>query len=562
MTMAVLSLSLLLGIPAAYGTQVKSTGNTIELFTNNPVCVQNSCINPMHPGLDDLPRLEKLVWQCSKTGEVKQYLDFCKGSFDHDPSIPSPPNSSTALDVLVKAQDDAAATMFFYHLSGLGYEAWEYKTKAARTENPCVQSVWKMVCYTYFPKNQAGCTPGAQTPYLRPCKNGCENYLAACQVECCDDSAQCVFEYDAKMGGGAMMKQTGYVDENGPSAICTGGSSRSGVPMALLLALFGFQLATSGPEPSQSSGETSVAARSSRRASSGGLPNWVLMVVLAVCTVSLQGCSIAVPSHKKPNWRAKSDYLVKYEYVPPGQLATDASLNSCNAKVASGVLQCSGRGECIPFSKLPLSMVTSNHSVQHSAFFCKCDSGWADPECRTKRKSQITTYGLTIFAGFLGADLFYLGYFWTGLFKLVITLCAAGLWSCFSGSALILGAPSIAWWMYDIIRVGSAPVYASDYRVNTDLPHWVFMLSVMLIFGTAGFLYSLESYVLFRKKKRAEVLKLHEGEEDRTLSSPQEMDGPRYRPRGHSTFYGQHSYSGYGATLPMPLPNGGAPYVP
>ncbi|CAE8641228.1 unnamed protein product, partial [Polarella glacialis] len=200
--------------------------------------------------------------------------------------------------------------------------------------------------------------------------------------------------------------------------------------------------------------------------------------------------------------------------------------------------------------------------VQHSAFFCKCDSGWADPECRTKRKSQITTYGLTIFAGFLGADLFYLGYFWTGLFKLVITLCAAGLWSCFSGSALILGAPSIAWWMYDIIRVGAAPVYASDYRVNTDLPHWVFMLSVMLIFGTAGFLYSLESYVLFRKKKRAEVLKLHEGEEDRTLSSPQEMDGPRYRPRGHSTFYGQHSYSGYGATLPMPLPNGGAPYVP
>ena len=31
------------------------------------------------------------------------------------------------------------------------------------------------------------------------------------------------------------------------------------------------------------------------------------------------------------------------------------------------------------------------------------------------------------------------------------------------------------WWVLDIIRIGSAPVYAHEYRLAADLPHWAFV---------------------------------------------------------------------------------------
>jgi hypothetical protein len=30
---------------------------------------------------------------------------------------------------------------------------------------------------------------------------------------------------------------------------------------------------------------------------------------------------------------------------------------------------------------------------------CECDPDWADPECRTKRKSQAVAYTLALFLG-------------------------------------------------------------------------------------------------------------------------------------------------------------------
>eukprot|EP00913_Durusdinium_trenchii_P016322 g15341.t1 len=86
------------------------------------------CVNPLTPGLYDLPRLSGLVWQCSQPGEVQKYLQFCKAAVDYDPAIPSPANSSVALDTITRAQDEAASTTFVYHLSGLGYEVLAFCT--------------------------------------------------------------------------------------------------------------------------------------------------------------------------------------------------------------------------------------------------------------------------------------------------------------------------------------------------------------------------------------------------------------------------------------------------
>eukprot|EP00434_Breviolum_minutum_P033065 symbB.v1.2.029253.t1/scaffold3179.1/size61902/2 len=108
--------------------------------------------------------------------------------------------------------------MFFYHLNGLGYDAWEFK-KPDESDDPCVQSIYKLSCLTYFPKNQAGCKTGSQIPFLRPCRNACGSYLDQCKVECCDASTQCVFEEKDAAGN----VQTGYYDLDGPSAFCTGG---------------------------------------------------------------------------------------------------------------------------------------------------------------------------------------------------------------------------------------------------------------------------------------------------------------------------------------------------
>eukprot|EP00933_Yihiella_yeosuensis_P046158 TRINITY_DN41641_c0_g1_i1.p1 TRINITY_DN41641_c0_g1~~TRINITY_DN41641_c0_g1_i1.p1 ORF type:complete len:557 (+),score=102.27 TRINITY_DN41641_c0_g1_i1:167-1837(+) len=524
-------------------------------FTNNPVCVKNACVNPITPGLNDMPRLEKLVWQCSAPGAVQTYLNFCKEAIPYDPALPSPAKATIGIDKLVRAQDDAASTMFYYHLSGIGYDAWKYKN-INQTQDPCVLEVWKMVCYTYFPKNQAGCKPGAQSAYFRPCKSECVNYMKQCNVECCDDSARCVFHYTSQQGGGVSNKISGYVNADAPSAICTGvaasSSLRAGTPLKLLMFLFGIHLLFADSTPSESK---EVAARS--KSGSGSNMKWLLIAVFALCSVSLQGCSLTVPSHRTPNWLKQPDYLVKYEYVPPGQPATAATLNSCAASLASGVLQCSGRGICEQWSNQHL-ILQGNTTVAPGVAFCVCEPAWADPECRTLRKSQLKAWSLSVLAGFLGADQFYLGYTWTGLFKLV-TLGGGG-----------------AWWIYDIVRIGASPVYAGDFLVQNDLPHWVFLLCSFVIFGAAGFIYSLESYMTFRKEKRQQVMKMHQGEEDRVLENLEEMDGPRFKARGgtpnfmHSSLDSQNLMGppeGYGSTMRQPpaslgrVPSAGAPLV-
>lgn len=459
-----------------------SSSSGSSSYTSNPVCVQRQCVNPMTPGLMDMPRLDGMIWQCTKPGEVQKYLQFCGSAINYDPAVPTGSNSSIALDKLVESQDGAASTMFFYHLSALGYDAWDYQ-RPNETAESCVRKVYELTCFTYFPKNEGGCSAGSQVPFIRPCRDTCESYLKACEVECCDESTQCVFT--EKLDGGGVL--SGYVDQEGPSALCTGasssGSSRLRLPLAMLLALFGLQVASSSDVWSI---RLSCASK------------YVVLAMLVFCSASLQGCSISIASHQVPNWKKESDYLVKFDYVAPGQPASNAALNSCNAPLSSRAEVCSGHGECKIWSHQPMKV--SNATVKaHGISFCECETGWADPECRTPRKSQFKAFLLSIFAGFLGADRFYLGLVGTAILKL-LTLGGLG-----------------TWWLYDIVQVGSAPVYTDTFKVAADLPHWLYMLILLCVFGALGLLYSLDSYGRYRKKKRLEVMNIFNLEEARKL---------------------------------------------
>lgn len=156
--------------------------------------------------------------------------------------------------------------------------------------------------------------------------------------------------------------------------------------------------------------------------------------------------------------------------------------------------------------------------------------------------------------GFLGGDWLYLGHPLIAVLKLVACGLSAFWFFNFGASPFWLitfGPFGAGWWVFDIVRIGSAPVYASNFLLDHDLPHWVFVLAVFGIFGIGGFLYSLESYMTFRKRKREDILKTMQSEEH----NYDVAEDVRFLPPG------QHSYSGYGSTLNMRVPSAGAPYA-
>jgi TM2 domain-containing membrane protein YozV len=122
---------------------------------------------------------------------------------------------------------------------------------------------------------------------------------------------------------------------------------------------------------------------------------------------------------------------------------------------------------------------------------------WADPECKTKRKSQIVAFLLSLFTGFLGFDEFYLGNIALGFVKLFT----------FGGCGLL--------WIADIIRIGSAPVYASEFRVGADLPHFAYVLSVTMYALCCGFALAYVWTTKHRGQKRKEAMILTLDEEAR-----------------------------------------------
>lgn len=506
------------------------------VYTQNSLCRQNYCTNPIFPGINDLPRLEALTWQCATQDLARPYMEFCKDAVVYDPALPSPMSKATAVNELVKAQEDAAMTMFVYHLNGMGYDAWDHQSPS-ESDNDCVKSVWKMVCYTYFPRAEAGCKKGELSKYKRPCKSSCHNYIHQCGVECCDESVQCSFahtSYDAK--GQLKLLQTGYVDEMGPSAMCTGGARRSmSFPLMILLGLFGLQWASA-----QSNERERKVHQHQRR-----LPRCVIFGIIGVVALFLQGCEAdTISQHGVGNWRSRPSYLNQFKYLPAGKNVDSAVLNSCAQANVSATEQCHGRGYCRQFGKGGYAAANPNPLA-----FCQCDRDWADPECGTQRKSQTTTFLWSLFLGFLGADYFYLGFPLWGVAKLV-TLGGCGFW-----------------WLTDVVRTAAGPVYAFNYRTANDLPHWAAMLILISAALFVGFFVAIKLYLDYRTWKRQDLTRLQHQEEGSAWKRKQDAfdasgayDGPRFRVMERREEMGGPQFSGYGSTLPRPVPAAGAPY--
>jgi len=468
-----------------------------------------------------MPRLERTLWTCANQSAVEEHLNFCRGAIGYDPALPAP-GFAAPIPALVKGQEDAAMTMFFYHLNGLGYEAWTYDDPAS-TRDQCVQAVWRMVCFTYFPSVHPGCSFGENTTYKRPCKNSCTHYLERCGVECCDESPQCVFAHNVTETVDSkeyIFVQTGYADVEGPSAYCTGappstsGAKSLHAPLHILFGLVIMNLVLCGAIPDSTEMHL--------RGVGGDWCKGILATGLVAAALCLQGCNVALPKHQVGNWRKQPDYLVNYEFAPKGQSSTTSRLNSCAVNNLPPAMQCSGKGYCKQMGR------QKKNSDYEPMYFCQCDRDWADPECRTRRKSQVTSFTLSLLLGWLGIDYFYLGFPLVGVLKL-LTLGGGGLW-----------------WLVDVIRMGSGPVYAKNFRVAADLPHWVFVLITLSLFGVASFFYSVRSYLLFRNRKRAEQMKIQLGYSDEShVASDMGGGGARHR----RNFEADASYSGYGATI-------------
>lgn len=522
------------------------TSSGTETYTDNAICKQNRCVNPLMPGLYDLTSLSQLSWTCSTHPIVISSLDFCARAVYYDPAVPVIEGMTTT-DV-VKQQDDAAATQFFYHLSALGYEAWEHNDPATDWGNDCVQSVWRMVCYTYFPKKQAGCAPGLRTTYQRPCSGCCYDYLTKCGVECCDESSsQCVFSWETSSDDGTSLVQQAYDSEEGPSALCTGmawtnaARGASGASWALILGLLGMHAVLGGQPgggasaPAAHEPRPSAPLRARARAAAGfWMRHFLFPLLLATCAISLHGCDLVISTHDLANWLKKETYLSKWGYEQSGSTVT--MLNSCNDDSVTTV--CSGHGSCTTFS----SKSSTSKFTASTLSFCKCDTDYADPECSTRRKSQWKLFLLALFGGPFGADQFYLGY---------------PIWA--TAKILTLGGFGF-WWVYDVVRAGSGAVYARDFRVAADLPRVVYLLGILSLVGAVSFFWSLESYVYSVRMKRAAMLKTKESEEAKHNARAEHIEGPRFRLYDETAdFSAPPTTAAYGSMPAPALPRAGAP---
>eukprot|EP00437_Effrenium_voratum_P049488 CAMPEP_0181523600 /NCGR_PEP_ID=MMETSP1110-20121109/67984_1 /TAXON_ID=174948 /ORGANISM="Symbiodinium sp., Strain CCMP421" /LENGTH=120 /DNA_ID=CAMNT_0023654275 /DNA_START=78 /DNA_END=438 /DNA_ORIENTATION=- len=114
---------------AAAAVALIPLGAAKEVFTDNPVCLQNHCINPVFPGLEDLHRLSNSTkWYCTTMEDTALSIGFCKGAIDYDIAVPEPQSAEekSVAAALVRKQDRAANTAYFTHLAGLGKDAWDY----------------------------------------------------------------------------------------------------------------------------------------------------------------------------------------------------------------------------------------------------------------------------------------------------------------------------------------------------------------------------------------------------------------------------------------------------
>jgi len=483
-----------------------------EHYTDNPVCVQNNCINPVFPGMEDMASLEKDKWFCSNLRETKKELGFCKGAITYDIAVPTPKSKAEeSIGALVRKQDRLATSMFFSHMAGMGKDAWDFP-RPEESEDSCIQAIYREVCFTYFPRAKPGCELGADTPYMRPCKSSCENYIRECAVQCCDESVKCVFSHEKVVNKTHKVQQKGYSPHDGPSSLCTGSAQRSRAPGLLTAMLLLLVLPFSAAD----------GLVTGLRRSVPGMRTLCILVVFASM------CIGANADHTVGNWRMEPDYLMDQMYVPPGKTSKDAVRSSCSVADLAPTAQCSGHGECRTWE----SSAKTNPTA-----FCKCYAGWADPECRTERKSQTIAFFLALFLGGVGADRFYLGLTISGPLKLIVL---GGLGCFWITEVLIFGSAPVtkidfqsyvgllkmftfflmgSWYIYDIIRTGSAPVDTPRFRTAADLPHTVYVVVTVGAAVIMGFLFAYLTtlHVVSARKKKAFLMQASEEQEKLAL---------------------------------------------
>lgn len=205
-----------------------------DLYTTNAMCSRSQCINPLFPALEDLSRLESLKWQCLPKHKVMNSMTFCQAAVNYDVAVPIPGDEGGTISSVVRKQEEAAITQFVFHLQGMGIEFWDHR-RPEESGDPCVESVWKMVCYSYFPKGEPLCQEGQETKYMRPCQSSCQNYLKFCGVECCDESVKCVFDHTQHVSTTAAVTTKGYIPHDAPNDLCTGAATGVQATLALTL---------------------------------------------------------------------------------------------------------------------------------------------------------------------------------------------------------------------------------------------------------------------------------------------------------------------------------------
>lgn len=192
-------------------------------YTTNYMCRPQYCINPVFPALsyfgeNTFAKQEKRHWGCVDDMRFSNHTGFCARLLTYPFSLPAPEKEQMLVRDIVKQESREAIKMYAAHLAGMGLEFWEYTEPWNLPHDPCIQSVWKLVCYTYFPK----CNAIEENKYLKPCKSACQTYVQKCKVDCCDDGLKCVFTHEKVLADGKVSKESGYSDHVGPSTLCTG----------------------------------------------------------------------------------------------------------------------------------------------------------------------------------------------------------------------------------------------------------------------------------------------------------------------------------------------------
>lgn len=216
-----------------------------------------------------------------------------------------------------------------------------------------------------------------------------------------------------------------------------------------------------------------------------------VVALLAGVSTTLCGCEVPrvegyfngfdldldIPTHRLPFWRLVRDYCLRSAYKDPA--THQPRWNSCMNEDLSALETCSQHGHCMPFDE---------SEVMTPIFFCRCDQDWCGLECETRRLSQSNVFIISVLFGVTGADEYYMGNLHEALLKLVLFVLGVFVWFFkrlfhamrFAGldmhavhealwTLLIFGP-----WLYDVVRIGSAPVNTVRCPLAPDLPRWAF----------------------------------------------------------------------------------------